>query len=148
MDTRTPEQRSRIMSAVGVRNTSAELQARAILKRLRYRFTTQGMSLAGRPDIVFRKRKKVIFIHGCFWHGHRCRKGRLPKSRLGYWRPKIDANKRRDRRNIAHLRSTGWSVLIVWQCQLRNAKAVAERMKAFLRSSHNPNVFRECSSPK
>jgi DNA mismatch endonuclease, patch repair protein len=132
VDTRSPEQRRRIMSAVGVRNTSAELGVRKLIRQLGYRFSLHAKALPGSPDIVFRKLRKVIFVHGCFWHGHRCRKGAPPKSRRKYWVPKIMSNKIRDRRNAMQLRAMGWKVLAVWQCQLRNPAKVAERMDEFL----------------
>jgi DNA mismatch endonuclease, patch repair protein len=100
MDTRTPDQRSRIMQAVKQKDTGPELLLRRALHRLGYRYRTHAKDLPGRPDLVFASRKKVIFVHGCFWHGHDCSKGRLPKSRPEYWIPKIEANKARDERVV------------------------------------------------
>lgn len=116
-DNRTPEQRRRIMQSVQTRNTGPELSVRRILFNLGYRYRLHRRDLPGSPDIVFPGRRKVIFVHGCYWHGHGCAKGRLPKSRLEYWGPKIEANRARDKRNRRDLKATGWSALTVWQCE-------------------------------
>src|SRR5712664_2810518 len=100
-DTRTKEQRSRIMKSVGTYHTGPELTVRRLLHRLGYRYRLHRRDLPGRPDIVFPGRRKAIFIHGCFWHGHDCSKGKLPKSRTEYWTAKIRANQDRDARAVA-----------------------------------------------
>jgi DNA mismatch endonuclease (patch repair protein) len=120
------------MAAVGTRDTGAEKAVRSIVHRLGYRYSLRRTDLPGKPDLVFVSRKKVIFVHGCFWHGHSCRYGRLPKSRLDYWRPKLVANKERDRVRARQLRSSGWSVLTVWQCELKNGRRLEARIKDFL----------------
>lgn len=132
MDRVTQETRSKIMSAVGTRDTGAEKAIRSIVHRLGFRYSLRRADLPGKPDLVFASRGKVIFVHGCFWHGHSCRYGRLPKSRLGYWKPKIEANRKRDRLQARELRSSGWSVLTVWQCELKNERRVSTRIKGFL----------------
>jgi len=114
MDTRTPSQRSRIMRAVRTANTGPELLLRKRLFRLGYRYTLHVKGLPGRPDLVFPARRKVVFVHGCFWHGHNCSKGKLPKSRLDYWQPKIKTNRTRDARNVEALAAFGWKALVVW----------------------------------
>ncbi|WP_445954444.1 DNA mismatch endonuclease Vsr [Thauera sp. SDU_THAU2] len=86
----------------------------------------------GRPDIVFPSRHKVVFIHGCFWHGHNCSKGKLPKSRNEYWIPKIEANKARDERTINALREAGWESLVVWQCQVADLDSAVASIRHFL----------------
>ena len=132
MDTRTPKQRRRIMQAVKSRNTKPELAVRRLLHGMGYRYRLHRKDLPGKPDIAFMSRRKAIFVHGCFWHGHDCPKGRLPKSRLEYWRPKVDKNKDRDRTKEEHLRSLGWSVLVIWQCETLNLEALAPRLQDFV----------------
>jgi DNA mismatch endonuclease (patch repair protein) len=97
-----------------------------------YRFRLYSKKLPGHPDIVFPRLRKVILVHGCFWHGHGCSKGKLPKSKLDYWAPKIVENKRRDRRNVAALRRAGWSTLVVWQCDTTNDERLARLLSRFL----------------
>lgn len=132
MDRVTKLTRSKIMAAVHTRNTGAEKTVRSIVHRLGYRYSLNRSDLPGRPDLVFVARKKVIFVHGCFWHGHSCRYGKLPKSRLNYWRPKIVANKARDQRHTRWLKRAGWSVMVVWQCQLKRKAVMEMRLGSFL----------------
>lgn len=119
------------MSRVKTRDTSAEIQVRSVIHRLGYRYALNKGDLPGSPDLVFAGRRRIVFVHGCYWHGHRCRYGWLPKSRLGYWRPKIEANKKRDRRNSRALTKSGWSVLVVWQCQIKKPEALQKRIVGF-----------------
>jgi DNA mismatch endonuclease, patch repair protein len=130
----TPERRSFIMSRVGQKNTAPEMALRRALHRLGYRFRLHRRDLPGSPDIVFPSRRKVVFVHGCFWHGHDCRWGRLPKSRQEYWLPKIETNRERDKRALTELRDAGWEPLVVWQCELRDLEGAVDRVEAFLRS--------------
>jgi DNA mismatch endonuclease, patch repair protein len=132
VDRVTPARRSAIMATVKSKNTGPELAVRRYLHRLGYRYRLHRRDLPGSPDIVFPSRKKAILIHGCYWHGHRCRWGQLPKSKLDYWRPKIDANRKRDRRKLRTLRGLGWKVLVIWQCELRNFEAVDRKLAKFL----------------
>jgi DNA mismatch endonuclease (patch repair protein) len=132
LDRVTKATRSKIMASVHTRNTGAELAVRRMVHRLGYRYSLSRSDLPGRPDLALVGRRKAIFVHGCFWHGHSCRYGRLPKSRLGYWRPKIATNKARDRRQVRGLRSMGWTVMTVWQCQLRRRDALRTRIASFL----------------
>ena len=122
-DVFTPEKRSQVMSLIRGRDTKPELALRSMLHRLGYRFTVRGpknRKLPGKPDIVLPKRRTVIFVHGCFWHGHEhCPAFRLPKSRRAFWKAKIDANKARDLRNENQLRALGWHVVTIWECALR-----------------------------
>ena len=113
VDTRTPEQRRRIMQSVKSENTGPELAVRRLLHGMGYRYRLHRRDLPGRPDIAFVSRRKAIFVHGCFWHGHGCSKGRLPKSRLDYWQPKVDKNRERDRTKEEQLKSLGWSGIAV-----------------------------------
>jgi DNA mismatch endonuclease (patch repair protein) len=138
MDTRTVEQRRTIMQAVKTRNTGPELVVRLLLFRMGYRYRLHGSGLPGSPDIVFPGRRKAIFVHGCFWHGHDCPKGRLPKSRLDYWQPKLEQNVNRDRTKIEQIESLGWRTLVVWQCELGDLDALATRSIAFLDEPENP----------
>jgi len=126
------KQRTKIMASVGTHDTGPELLLRKALHRLGYRYRTHYRKLPGKPDVAFPRLRKVIFVHGCFWHGHRCRWGRLPKSRLEYWGPKIAANRARDRRVIRALRRSGWEVLVVWQCELRDPERLLPRVLVFL----------------
>lgn len=132
VDTRTPATRSRIMSAVGTRNTGPELLVRRILHRLGYRFRLHSKKLPGKPDIVLPARRKIVLVHGCYWHGHDCPKGRLPKSRLDYWGPKIIRNRARDQEVIERLNALGWQVLVVWQCETKDIEPLKSRLRKFL----------------
>ena len=131
-DTRTPEQRRYIMQSVRTRDTGPERIVRKILWQLGCRYRLNAKDLPGRPDIVFRGVRKAIFIHGCFWHLHGCRKGRAPKSRLDYWTPKLKGNKARDKAQRRSLERMGWSVLTIWQCETNDANALQSRLLAFL----------------
>ena len=132
MDTRTPEQRRRIMRAVKTEDTGPEMTVRRMLHSHGYRYRLHRKDLPGRPDIVFKGRRKAIFVHGCFWHGHGCSKGKLPKSKLNYWQPKIEQNKARDTCNIARLEAAGWQVLVIWQCEIANGQALWLRLQEFV----------------
>lgn len=133
MDTRTPEKRSEIMSLVRGKNTTPELAVRRLVHGLGFRFRLHAADLPGRPDLVFPRLRKVIFVHGCFWHGHRkCSKSRLPKSRTAYWKAKLDANKARDTRNLADIRALGWGSLVVWQCELKAQAKLVTKIDRFL----------------
>lgn len=131
-DTRTPEQRRRIMQSVKTRDTGPELIVRRTLFALGFRYRLHRKDLPGRPDIVLPSRKKAIFVHGCFWHGHGCRKGRAAKSRTDYWGPKLAANRARDARTLRQLRALGWDVAVVWQCDLSNIDALRSRLEKFV----------------
>ncbi len=131
MDRVSKTTRSKIMGAVHTRDTGAEKAVRSIVHRLGFRYSLTRDDLPGSPDLVLVSRHKVIFVHGCFWHGHSCRYGRLPKSRLDYWKPKIAVNKARDRKQANGLRKAGWSVMIVWQCQLKKKDALEARIEDF-----------------
>ncbi|MGE3508448.1 MAG: very short patch repair endonuclease [Vicinamibacterales bacterium] len=120
------------MQSVGTKDTSPEVAVRRLLHALGYRFRLHRKDLPGRPDIVFPSRRKAIFVHGCFWHGHLCSKGRLPKSRLDYWGPKIARNRQRDAQAAEKLRQAGWSSFAVWQCELREQASLSRRLIQFL----------------
>lgn len=131
-DNRSQASRSALMARIGQKDTEPEIAVRKMLHAMGYRFRLHRKDLPGKPDIVLPGRRKAIFVHGCFWHGHDCRKGRLPKSRLEYWTPKIAANAARDERNIAELSALGWQALVIWQCEIPNFAAASARVQAFL----------------
>lgn len=135
LDTRSPEQRRRIMQAVKSKDTTPEIIVRRLLHRLGYRFRLHRKDLPGRPDIVLPKFRKAIFVHGCFWHAHGCAKGQPPKSRQEYWLPKLEANVNRDRAKIDELERLGWGVLVVWQCETKDADGLGRRLQAFVDES-------------
>ena len=135
LETRSPEQRRRIMHAVKSKNTAPELTVRRLLHRLGYRFRLHRKDLPGRPDIVLSKYRKAIFVHGCFWHAHGCAKGQPPKSRQDYWLPKLEANVNRDRAKLDELERLGWDVLVLWQCETKDANSLARRLQGFVDES-------------
>lgn len=118
-DRLSPEHRSWLMSRIGGKNTKPEVLVRSLLHRLGYRFSLHRRDLPGTPDIVLPARGAVVFVNGCFWHGHACKRSRMPKSRIDYWALKIDANRRRDVRKRRQLVSLGWKVVVVWECELK-----------------------------
>ena len=126
-DVFTPEKRSQVMSRIRGRDTRPELLVRSLLHARGYRFTVaspKNKSLPGRPDIVLPKLRTVIFVHGCYWHGHRhCADFRLPATRRDWWAAKIMGNSARDRRHEADLLALGWHVVTIWECALKNAQA-------------------------
>ncbi|MCE8036374.1 very short patch repair endonuclease [Halomonas sp. MCCC 1A11062] len=132
MDTRTPEQRRKIMQAVKSKNTGPELIVRRALFALGYRFRLHRRNLPGSPDIVFPGRKKVIFVHGCFWHGHDCKRGAAPKSREDFWNEKLQKNRQRDKRNREELARLGWRTYTVWECEIKDLEGLLERLRKFL----------------
>ena len=120
------------MQAVKNKDTRPEWTVRRLLHSLGYRYRLHCRALPGRPDLVFPRRQKAILVHGCFWHAHGCRHGRPPKSRLDYWLPKLEQNRKRDAEKRARLEALGWQTLTVWQCQLRDLSALEDRLRAFL----------------
>lgn len=127
--------RSAIMRSVRSTDTTAELVVRRALHRSGYRYRLHDGRLPGRPDLVFASRRKVLFVHGCFWHRHACRSGRAsPKTRRAYWTAKFERNRRRDRRVRRRLERLGWKVMVVWECQLATSKVdtTLHRIKRFL----------------
>ena len=116
----TPEQRHRCMAAIKSNDTKPEMLVRRYLHALGYRYGLHNKKLPGSPDIVLRRLRTVIFINGCFWHGHdNCKYYRLPKTNPDFWRTKIEANRARDARTSAALRTLGWHVIVIWECQLK-----------------------------
>lgn len=128
-----PAQRSKTMSAVRSTDTKPELLVRKLAHSLGYRYRLHQSQLPGKPDLVFPGRKKIIFVHGCFWHGHDCKRGaRKPATRQDYWLPKIERNRQRDEAHLAALTSAGWRVMILWECELKDREALAARLTNFL----------------
>jgi len=133
MDTRSKEKRSQIMASVHSKNTGAELMVRKYLWAHGIRYRIHLSNLPGTPDIAIPSCKLVIFIHGCFWHGHEnCSRGRLPKSRIEYWKNKIEINKKRDIQTVEILKSMGWQELVIWDCQLRTQKCASITLPSVL----------------
>lgn len=127
--------RSAVMRAVKSRDTGAERTVRAILCSVAPGYRLNRADLPGKPDIVYGRRKLAIFVHGCFWHGHDCRRGaRMPKTNADYWRAKIARNRDRDERTLASLAAMGWRTLVVYECELKDAARLRDRLEDALRS--------------
>jgi DNA mismatch endonuclease (patch repair protein) len=132
-DVFTPVQRAAVMRAVKGANTAPELRVRKLLWSEGFRYRLNVKTLPGKPDIVFRPLRSAIFVHGCFWHGHDCRRGaRMPKANNVYWKAKIERNRERDIRNAATLKETGWRTLTIWECQMKDPEALRQRLLSFL----------------
>lgn len=131
-DLLTPEKRSALMARIGPKNTKPELTVRRLLYAQGWRYRLHRKGLPGTPDIVFIRRKAVLFVHGCFWHGHSCKLGRLPKTRPEFWSEKIAGNRSRDTRKVDQLVEQGWRVMTVWQCGLKDADRVLSEIETFL----------------
>ena len=135
MDKISPECRSENMRAIQSKDTAPELIVRRIVYGMGYRYRLHVKTLPGKPDLVFKLRRKVIFVHGCFWHQHpedNCADARLPHSNLKYWQPKLVRNEARDQEHVSKLKSEGWRVLIAWDCQTRDLQSMTARLRKFL----------------
>ena len=127
--------RSANMAAIRSKNTKPEVIVRQLVYGLGYRYRLHCKDLPGKPDLVFRSRRKVIFVHGCFWHLHsaqNCMDARIPKSNRAYWGPKLQRNVARDREQLAALRHSGWRVLVIWDCETVKPALLARRVLKFL----------------
>ena len=131
MDHLSQKKRSEAMRKVGTKSTPIEKLVRSKIKNLGFKFTTNSKSILGRPDIVLRSTQKIIFVHGCFWHFHYCKK--LPKSNKAYWEEKFINNKKRDARIIRSLKKSGWSILVVWECWKKRPDYLRKRLETFLK---------------
>lgn len=127
------EKRSQIMSRIRGYDTKPELTVRSIVHQMGYRFRLYGGDLPGNPDIVLPRHKKVIFVHGCFWHGHKdCARSKRPGTHVSFWQNKLDKNIERDKKQQKELKKLGWQYLVVWQCEVNRTKRIHNKIKRFL----------------
>jgi DNA mismatch endonuclease (patch repair protein) len=127
------ERRSANMRAVGPRNTKPEMTVRRLAHKMGYRFRLHRSDLPGKPDLAFPKRRAVIFVHGCFWHGHDCKRGApKPQANAEFWAAKLSRNVERDREQLLKLEEAGWRALVVWECQLKPEADLRARLTEFL----------------
>lgn len=138
-DTFSKEKRSELMSKIAGKDTKPEIMVRKHLFSKGFRFRKNVKTMPGSPDIVLPKYKIVIFVHGCFWHGHDCRKGHLPEANYEFWADKIAKNMERDNRNISELTNLGWKVFVVWDCELVNKKLIEETLDGLVRDIMEPH---------
>lgn len=134
-DTLSQSARSERMSRVRSRDTGPEFVIRRLLHRLGFRYRLHDRNLPGCPDLVFPSRRKAIFVHGCFWHRHpepSCKLARLPKSKLEFWKPKLEGNRQRDQRNQSELDALGWRWMVVWECELGQREQLTNKLLSFL----------------
>lgn len=137
MDKISKDKRSKNMSAIRSKNMKPEMIVRRLVHSLGFRYRLHKKELPGKPDLVFGARKKVIFVHGCFWHQHdnpNCLDGSLPKSRREYWVPKLEKNVSRDKSNLEQLSTLGWKTLVIWECETKDVSALRRRITEFLES--------------
>jgi DNA mismatch endonuclease (patch repair protein) len=133
MDTVSSKRRSEIMSRIRSKNTGPEMVVRRLTYAMGFRFRLHGKDLPGKPDLVFKSKRKAIFVHGCFWHLHKnCADGRIPKSNRLYWRAKLLKNVFRDKSNRRKLTKMGWSSLVIWECMTLDERKLRRKMGAFL----------------
>ena len=132
-DKLTPEQRSAVMRKVPGKDSSSEMKLRRLLTTMGFRYRLHRKDLPGSPDVALPGRKAAVFVHGCFWHGHDCKRGaRPPKANADYWTAKIARNRARDERTEATLREMGWRPMVVWECELKDEAAVEARLRTEL----------------
>ena len=139
VDTLTKTERSERMSRVRARDTGSELIVRRLLHKRGYWYRLHVRSLPGSPDLVFKPRRKVIFVHGCFWHQHAdpaCRLSRMPKSKLEFWKRKLESHRNRDFRNQSKLNELAWEYLVVWECELKHTEQLENRLTRFLEGAN------------
>jgi DNA mismatch endonuclease (patch repair protein) len=137
VDTLTAEQRSACMRAVRSKDTSPEMRVRKLAHSMGYRYALHSARLPGKPDLVFKKYRSVIFVHGCFWHLHSgCREGRTPNSNQDYWHTKLARNVARDSEHEEALKRAGWRVMVIWECELhkKSPAVIREQIRLFLNS--------------
>ena len=128
----TPELRSFIMRQIKSKDTRPEMSVRRLVFGLGYRYRLHRKTLPGKPDLAFVGRKKAIFVNGCFWHGHTCKNGRMPKTNRDFWVPKIERNKERDANALAALEAMGWQALTIWECEIKSSEDLPQRIRRFL----------------
>lgn len=127
--------RSENMRRITGKDTTPELTVRRLLCQRGFRYRLHRAELPGKPDIVFVSRRKVIFVHGCFWHAHSCRLAHKPRTNEGYWSPKLRRNQERDTRHLAALKAAGWKVLTIWECELKDVRSVERKLLRFLNNT-------------
>ncbi len=133
VDRLSPERRSALMSKVRGKDTSPEMRVRRLLHSLGYRYRLHDKKLPGKPDLTFVSRRKVIFVHGCFWHRHPgCKKATTPKTRTGYWETKFENNVRRDEQVLGELEKSGWDVIVIWECETHDPHKLEHLLRQFL----------------
>lgn len=135
LDSLTPAERSERMGRIKGKDTKPEMVVRRLVHALGYRYRLHRRDLPGHPDLVFPGRRKVIFVHGCFWHRHddsTCKLARLPKSRLDFWIPKLEANKKRDLTKQEQIANMGWRFLVIWECELKDKASLTAKIQEFL----------------
>lgn len=123
------------MRAIKSKDMEPELAVRRLVHGMGYRYRLHAKGLPGKPDMVFSSKRRVIFVHGCFWHQHpksACKSSHLPKSNVSYWLPKLQRNVQRDAMNILLLKEMGWNVLVIWECEIPSRPKLIERIRAFL----------------
>lgn len=120
------------MAAVRSKNTAPEMLVRRLVHGMGYRYRIHRSDLPGKPDLVFRKKRKIIFVHGCFWHVHGCALSHFPKSNSSYWTPKLKRNRARDAKHLTALKADGWRCLVVWECELDRPDRILRRVSRFL----------------
>lgn len=129
------------MARVRGKHSGPEIAVRSLLHQLGYRFRLHRTDLPGKPDITLPKHRKIIFVHGCFWHGHEgCSRSKRPTTHVDFWRDKLDKNLERDRANIRKLQQSGWEILIIWGCETRDTKKLGNRLLAFLHTTPKTNA--------
>lgn len=135
-DTLSPKERSERMSRVRSKDTKPELFVRRLLSSMGYRYRLHLRSVPGNPDIVFLRRRRAVFVHGCFWHRHKgCPNCRLPKSKLDFWKPKLEGNRKRDVKKQQELKRAGWEFLVIWECEVKDGKSLAARLRSFMETN-------------
>lgn len=133
IDQISSEKRSYVMSRIRSKNTGLELAVRRLIFSMGYRYRLYRKDLPGKPDLVFAGRKKIIFIHGCFWHQHNdCEMGKPPASNLAYWGPKLSRTVERDKQQIEALQREGWAVLVIWECEMKDLNKIQDKIRNFL----------------
>jgi len=121
------------MSRIRGKDTSPEKIVRSLVFSMGYRYRLHDRTLPGTPDLVFKRRRKVIFVHGCFWHMHDCRYGQVrPRANAAFWDAKRNRNVQRDQENLTALKATGWTTLVIWECETKNAQALEKKIREFL----------------
>ena len=132
VDRVSPAARSRNMARIRGKDSQPEMRVRRMVFSLGYRYRLHKRELPGTPDLVFSGRRKVILVHGCFWHQHDCNRGSRPASNTEFWNNKLDQNIERDRKNVASLSAAGWSTLVIWECETKSPESLALRITEFL----------------